>query len=168
MKTQILAIPKEKIALFYFSVLFGISIVLPLFHSQYVTGPMVNAVLFLSAVLSGSTGAMLIAMVPSVIALSTGLLPAVMAPAVPFIMLGNGILIAAFLSLQKKNFWIAAISAGFLKFVFLFGSSRIIAGLIVKKQTAFAAAAMLGFPQLVTALAGAVLAYGILKFLKRI
>lgn len=168
MKTKILALPKERLAFFQFSILLGLSIVLPLFHSQYATGPLVNAVLFLSAVLTGSIGAMFIAMVPSVIALSTGLLPIVLAPAVPFIMLGNAVLIATFSLMQKKNFWLAAVAASFTKFIFLFGSNQIVIGLISKKQAAAAAASMLSYPQLVTALAGAVLAWLILKGLKRI
>ncbi len=168
MKTKILSLSKEQLALFQFSILMGLSIILPLFHSQYITGPMVNAVLFLSAVLAGSTGAMFIAMIPSVIALSTGLLPIAIAPAVPFIMLGNAILIAAFILLQKKSFWLAAIAASFAKFIFLFGSSQLVIGLIAKKQAAVAAVSMLSYPQLVTALMGAFLAWGILKGLKRI
>ncbi len=168
MKTKILSLSKEQLALFQFSILMGLSIILPLFHSQYITGPMVNAVLFLSAVLAGSTGAMFIAMIPSVIALSTGLLPIAIAPAVPFIMLGNAILIAAFILLQKKSFWLAAIAASFAKFIFLFGSSQLVIGLIAKKQAAVAAVSMLSYPQLATALMGAVLAWGILKGLKRI
>ena len=168
MKTKILSLAKEQSALFQFSILMGLSILLPLFHSQYITGPAVNAILFLSAVLVGSTGAMLMAMIPSVIALSSGLLPIALAPAVPFIMLGNAILIAAFMLFQKKSFWLAAIVAGFAKFIFLFGSSQLVIGLIAKKQVAVTAASMLSYPQLLTALAGAVLAWGILKGLKRI
>jgi hypothetical protein len=168
METKILALSKERLAFFQFSILLGLSIILPLFHSQYAAGPLVNAVLFLSAVLTGSIGAMFIAIVPSVIALSTGLLPIVLAPAVPFIMLGNAILIAVFVLLQKKSFWLAAVAASFAKFIFLFGSSQLVIGLIAKKQAAAAAASMLSYPQLITALAGAVLAWGVLKFLKKI
>jgi hypothetical protein len=168
MQTKILSLSKERLVFFQFSILMGLSIILPLFHSQYMTGPMVNAILFLSVILAGSTGAMFIAMIPSVIALSTGLLPAVLAPAVPFIMLGNAILIATFTLLQKKNFWLAAVAASFAKFIFLFGSSQLVVGLIAKKQAAVAAASMLSYPQLITALIGAVLAWGGLKFLKKI
>jgi hypothetical protein len=168
MKAKILSLPKEQLVFFQFSILMGLSIVLPLFHSQYITGPIVNAVLFLSAILIGSTGAMFIAMIPSVIALSSGLLPIVLAPAVPFIMLGNAILIATFILLQKKSFWLAAIAASLAKFIFLFGSSQLVVGLIAKKQAAIAAASMLSYPQLITALIGAILAWLILKGLKRI
>ncbi|MFA5742492.1 MAG: iron hydrogenase [Candidatus Paceibacterota bacterium] len=168
MKAKILSLSKEQLALFQFPILLGLSIVLPLFHSQYITGPMVNAILFLSAVLAGSTGAMFVAMVPSIVALSSGLLPIALAPAVPFIMLGNAILIATFILLQKKSFWLAATVASFTKFIFLFGSSQLVVGLIAKKQAAIAAASMLSYPQLITALIGAILAWLILKGLKRI
>lgn len=168
MKIKTLSLSKEKLASFQFAALFGIAIIVPLFHLQYITGPMVNAVLFLSAFLTGSVAAMFIAMVPSVIALSTGLLPAVLAPAIPFIMLGNAILIAVFILFKKNNFWLAAVAASFAKFIFLFSSSQIVVGLIAKEQAASAAASMLSYPQLFTSLCGAVLAYAALKFLKKI
>ena len=69
------------------------------FHSQWITGPIVNAVLILSVFMVGARGALLIGMLPSTIALSTGLLSVVLAPMIPFIIISNSILILILSSL---------------------------------------------------------------------
>ncbi|HMB66218.1 MAG TPA: hypothetical protein VKO42_05055, partial [Patescibacteria group bacterium] len=81
-------------ALANFLVLAGVVTFLPfVYHVQFVTGPIINAVFVLSLFLLGIRSAVVIALVPSLMALSGGLLPAVLAPAVPFIMIGNIIFI---------------------------------------------------------------------------
>jgi hypothetical protein len=167
-KIKTRALSERSLVIAQYALFLSLALAIPLFHSQYVTGPLVNAILFLAAALSGSIGAFFIAMIPSVVALSSGLLPAVLAPAVPFIMMGNAILVAVFIILKKKNFWLAAVSAGFAKFIFLFGSVQIVVKLIGAKPAAAAASSMLGYPQLITALAGGVIAWAVLKSLKRI
>jgi len=64
------------------------AVVAPLFGQQLVTGTIVNATLFLAVMLAGLRGAAAVAVVPSLIALAVGTLPAVMAVMVPYI---NGI-----------------------------------------------------------------------------
>lgn len=167
-KINIRVLPQKRLAIAQYSLFFSLALALPFFHSQYITGPLVNAVLFLAAALSGSVGVFFIAMVPSVVALSAGTLPAVLAPAVPFIMLGNAILAAVFMMIWRKNFWLAAVSASFAKFIFLFGCSQIVIDLLSKKQAAVAAVSMLGLSQLATALAGGLIAWAVLKKMKRI
>jgi len=166
-KTKILAVNKKHLALLaQFAVLLAIATLAPLFHYQPFTGPVVNAVLFLSAALLGVDWAIMVGLIPSLIALSVGLLPAVLSPAVPFIMVSNAILIVVFFYLKQKNFWLAVVSASVLKFLFLFSSSYIVVNLIAKEPVAQKAAQMLSYPQLLTALAGGVIAYLVLKILK--
>ena len=62
-------------------------------HSQWITGPVVNMALILAVFLIGIRGALLIGILPSTIALGTGLLPAVLAPMIPFIIISNTLLI---------------------------------------------------------------------------
>jgi hypothetical protein len=102
------------------------------------------------------------------IALSSGLLPAVLAPMVPFIMVGNSILILVFSNLREKNYWMSAILASFLKFLFLFLSSSIVINLLLKKEIATTVALMMSWPQLFTAIAGSLIAYFFLKGVKKI
>ncbi|MCK5096442.1 MAG: iron hydrogenase, partial [Candidatus Pacebacteria bacterium] len=52
----------------------------PFFLQQAIVGPAVNATLFIAVVLLGARNAVLIGILPSLVALSTGLLPPVLAP----------------------------------------------------------------------------------------
>ncbi len=140
-----------------FTVLIGIATLAPLLGNQFITGPLVNATLFLSVLLIGIKGAVMLAVVPSLIALSTGLLPAILAPIIPFIMTGNIFLVMVFDKL-KNSYWIAIISASLIKFIFLFATSSIVANIILKDDIAVKAAAMMSWPQLATALAGGLIA----------
>ncbi|MEA2088616.1 MAG: iron hydrogenase [Patescibacteria group bacterium] len=164
-KTNILAVADAKI-IANFLFLAGLSILIPaFFHIQFITGPMINAILFLSVVLLGRSSALLIGMIPSVIALSFGLLPALLAPMVPFIMLSNAILIMVFSWLEKK-YWAAVLIASTAKFLFLYFSCSIIMDLIFKKELALKISQILGWTQLATAILGGIIAFLILKSLK--
>ncbi|MFH1036778.1 MAG: iron hydrogenase [Patescibacteria group bacterium] len=171
MKIQTKAIPigKEKIiAAVKFATLLAIVVLAPAIGQQAITGSIVNAVLFISAATLGVESAILIGLIPSLISLSVGLLPAILAPMVPFIMVGNTILILTFNFLRKKNYWIGVVTASILKFAFLFGVSSIVVDLLLKKEIAANVAAMMSWPQLLTALAGGLIAYIFLKAAKNI
>ncbi len=155
------------IPLITFTALIGVATVVPLFHYQPVTGPIVNATLFIAAATLGSQSAILIGLVPSMIALSAGLLPAILAPMIPFIMLSNAILIMTFSALKKKNYWLNIAIGSTLKFLFLFATSSIVINLLLKKEIAQQVALIMSWPQLLTALAGGVIAYPIIKLIKR-
>jgi len=162
-QVKALIINKEKIyVLSQFIFLTGIAATAPLLgHQQAISGPIINAVLFL-----GVRGAILIALVPSLIALSVGLLPPILAPMIPFIMTGNAILILAFSYLREKNYWLAIISASLMKFLFLWGTSSVVIDLLLKKEIASKVAMMMSWPQLLTALAGGLIAYLFLRSFK--
>jgi len=147
-------------------VLIGIAVVAPFFHFQWITGPIVNATLFVSVILLGVQGATLVALLPSIIALSVGTLPAVLAPMVPYIMLSNIILILAFNLLRKKNFIAAVISASVLKFGVLFSTSFIVINLVMKKELAASIASVMGINQLITALLGGAIAWMVVRRIK--
>lgn len=145
-----------------------LAIVIPAFiHVQWATGPIVNAILFLSVVYCGLSGAIIIGMIPSVIALSAGLLPAPLAPAVPYIMLGNAVMVVVFSYFYKKNFWAGVILGSLLKFALLFSTMSIVINLLMNQKIASQISAMLNWPQLATALAGGVFAQGMIRILKR-
>lgn len=142
-----------------FIAIVGIATIVPLFHQQAITGPIVNATLFVAALMLGSRLAIFVGLIPSVIALSVGTLPAPLAPMVPYIMLSNALLILSFGALREKNYWMAVAVASFLKFAFLFASSSVVIGLLMKQELAQSVAAMMSYPQFLTALLGGVLAY---------
>jgi len=151
-----------------FATLLGIGVIAPFLKQQVFTGPLVNASFFVGVALLGTEATLLLGLLPSLFALSIGLLPSVLAPMIPFIMTGNAILILAFGYLRSKNYWLGAIVGSFLKFVFLFASSQIVINLIIKKSVATKAVMMMSWPQLLTALGGAIIAYLFLKGTKRI
>lgn len=168
-KIKNLILEKEKIlTLIKFVVIFSLSIFAPLFKIQFITGPIVNALLFLATVILDYSSAILIGLLPSIISLSIGLLPFVLAPMVPFIMIGNSLLVIIFHSFYKKNYWLGVIISSFSKFLFLFLSSQILVNFFIKTPLATKFSSMMSWPQLLTALTGGFIAYLFLKFIKKI
>jgi hypothetical protein len=160
-----LAIKKESILTLV--LLIAVAAVVPLLiKQQFITGTIVNATLIIGVYLLGSRDGLLIGLIPSSLALATGLLSPVLAPMIPFIIVGNAILILTFAYFSKFNYWAGVIIGSVLKFAFLYGTSTIVIGLLLNKQAAPAVAQMMSWPQLVTALAGGMMAFGIIKLLK--
>ncbi len=141
-----------------FAVLFSGVLFAPLVGVQAITGPLVNAALFLAVIFTGVQGAILIAFFPSVVALVSGFLPAVMAPMIPFIVTGNIILVLVFNHFQE-NFWKGVVFASFSKFLFLSLSSFAVVNLIANETFARQATVMMSWSQLATALVGGLVAY---------
>lgn len=136
-------------------------------HNQFITGPIVNATLFIAAVVLGAGNAILIGLLPSVVALVSGLLPAPLAPMVPFIMISNAVMILTFSYFRKVNFWGGVFGATLFKYAFLYLTSTIVVSLISNQNIGLkAAATMMAWPQIITALVGGVIAFGILKLFK--
>jgi len=82
---------------------------------------------------------------------------------IPFIMIGNTILILTFDTLKNKNYWLRVVTSSFLKFIFLYATSSVVINLLLKKDIAQQVAIMMSWPQLITALSGGILAYLSLK-----
>ncbi|MBS4014948.1 MAG: iron hydrogenase [Candidatus Latescibacteria bacterium] len=152
-----------------FAIILGLSILAPLFKIQMITGPMVNALLFIATVILGPYSAILIGLLPSAFSLAVGLLPGVLVLMIPFIMISNAILILTFNYFQKKNYWLGMVSASILKYAFLFITSQILINFLMRGvPTAKVVVVMMSWPQLITALIGGIIAYFFLKFIKRI
>lgn len=168
-QTKIISIKKEKtIVLSQFVVLMGIALAAPLIQTQLISGTIVNLVLFVSTAILGIQAGILIGLLPSLFALATGLLPITLAPLIPFIIIGNIILVVVFNFLKEKNYWSAIILAGFFKFIFLFSVSSILINLFLEKQITSKAALMISWSQLFTVLAGGLIAFLFLKKIKKI
>ncbi len=145
-----------------------VAVALPAFiHSQWVTGPIVNAMLMIVTVLAGVRAASALALLPAPIALVSGLLPVAMAPMVPFIMLGNLVLIAVFASLYDRSRVMAVALAACAKFAVLAGVAYFLMAPLVPAAIHTTLVSMMGVPQLLTALLGGALALGALKALAR-
>lgn len=163
---QTLSIPKEKIL--FLGLFLALVAIPPLFlHTQWFTGPLVNAVLLLCFLFVGRSEAIFLGLVPSTIALSTGILPAPLAPMVPFIMVSNALYVLTFSLLYKKNFLFAVGVASVLKFLFLVTVSTFLLKNLLADGLFQKVVMMMSWPQLITALIGGVIAYGIFRFLQK-
>lgn len=168
MNSRVESLTINRTAVITFVVLLGIASAAPLIRNQFITGPIVNATLLIAVALLGMRDGLLIGLIPSSIALAVGLLPPVLAPMIPFIIVGNAILVVTFGYLRSKNYWLGLVSGSVLKFAFLFGTSSIVINLLLNQKVATSVAVMMSWPQLVTALAGGLLAYGFLRGTKRL
>ena len=149
--------------------LLALSIGIPsMIHSQYLTGPIVNAMLFLATVLLGPFEAVMIGILPSTVALTSGLLPLPLAPMVPFIMISNAIMVACFHYIGKKRFSLAVFAASLVKFAFLYSVVTLLMKTMLAEPLVQALSVMMGYPQFITAIAGGVIAYLILKGMKKV
>jgi riboflavin transporter len=153
----------------------SIASILPFFiHLQWVTGPLVNALLILMLFFVGYRSAIILCFIPSLMALSGGLIPAILAPGIPFIMLSNVLYISVIQFVINNNrnerfgYWIAALSSSILKFLFLFASISFIIPLFTKKEITLKIAQMMSWPQMFTAFTGAMIAWLILRWFKKI
>ena len=119
---------------------------------QPITGPLVNAVLYLSALLVGSWSGIIIGICTPVIAFMRGILPAPLGPMIPFIALGNGILVVVFSLLERKSKVLGIILASLVKYAILATTVKFIVEVPEK------IAQIMSLSQLYTALSGGVIA----------
>lgn len=163
------------LALTRFLVLGSIMTIIPFYiHIQWITGPMVNALLILVLFIVGVREAFILALIPSLMALSGGLIPVILAPVVPFIMLSNVIFIYLidrfYFAFKNSNYsyWTGLLIASFSKFIFLYFSVNIISKILIKQELVMKVAQMMTWPQFFTAFSGGMIAFIFLKFIKRI
>lgn len=153
----------------------GVATILPFFiHLQWLTGPLVNALLVIMLFLIGIRSALVLCLIPSLMALAGGLLPAVLAPVVPFIMISNVLYVLTIEWLYSMNkddvrgYWYGIAVGSIIKFTFLYFSVTVISKLLLKQELAMKVAQMMSWPQLATALTGGMIAWVVLRWLKRL
>jgi len=126
---------------------------------QMVTGPAVNAMLLISGTYVGIIGAVIIGMLTPLIAFVRGILAPPLAPMIPFIMVGNAVLIIAYVISRAKlgkgyaGSAVGLIIGAIIKFLILSSAVRFIVS--VPPPVAKA----MQIPQLYTALLGGVIAF---------
>ena len=151
-------IRKTIFAVFVFITVF----MLPFYiHNQIVTGSLVNAGLLISISLFGMPTALVLCIVPSIIALLKGLLPMAFVPILPFIMIGNFFYVSMFNALSRRKIMGIILGSG-VKFAFLYGVGQILLSHIIVPNLFQKASLMLGWFQLITALLGGCIAFSIL------
>ena len=136
-------------------------------NNQAIVGPLVNATLLLSLIYLGQNRACILAILPSTVALSSGLLPVMMAPLIPFIILSNIIYLKTFASLGKKHSSILAlIGAAVFKSLFLTIIVQTIMLRLLSPVISDKLINMMTWPQLWTAIVGGGLALLIKKYVR--
>jgi hypothetical protein len=119
---------------------------------QYATGPLVNTMLYIASVFVGILGGVAIGLITPVIAFWRGILPAPLGPMIPFIALGNVVLVVVYGLVEKRNKYVAVVAASIIKYLVLAGAVRFVVAVPPK------IAQMMQLPQLITALAGGAIA----------
>jgi hypothetical protein len=127
---------------------------------QFITGPLVNAVLYLASMIVGWQGGVLIGILTPIIAAIRGILPPPLIPLIPFIALGNSVLVISFFLLKSSNKLLGIILASLVKFIILVTAVNLLV------QVPVPIAQMMSFPQFVTACTGGLIAILIMYFLK--
>lgn len=158
----------------WFLGLSGTAMTVPLIvHLQPFSGPIINAILILILFIVGIRSALVVALVPSLMALAGGLLPPILAPAVPFIMVSNVIFIITIdwfyntATEPQKGYWSGVLAGAALKFVFLLMSVQFVTKLLLKQEVAPKVSQIMSWPQFATAVAGGAIAWVVLKWLKK-
>jgi hypothetical protein len=154
-----------------FALLLGVSVAAPaLGLPQLFTGTLVNGALLTAVTLLGPRAAVAIGVLPSLFAVLSGQLPAPLAPLVPLIVLGNTLLVVVFHVMRRRGWWLGTVAAAVVKSCWLFGTTGLLVGStdLLAAPAAGLALAMMGWPQLVTALCGGALAYAALGAARRL
>lgn len=153
-----------------FALLLAVSMVAPLLGlPQLYTGSIVNATLLVTAVVLGPRAAVTLGFLPSAFALMSGQLPVRLAPLVPLIVTGNALLVVVFHRMRRRGWWVGVVAAAVAKFCWLFGATSLLSVAVgLAGPAATLALTLMGWPQLVTALSGGVIAYAVLKPARRL
>jgi riboflavin transporter len=144
------------------------------FHVQWVTGPIVNAILIIALFLLGRRSAIALCFIPSLMALASGLLPFVLAPFLPFIMFSNVFLVISIdivnshIKDEARSYWFAIGTGAAIKYLFLYISFLFISQVVFEKGMLAKAGLLMSWPQFFTAIFGGLIAWFVLKRLKRI
>ncbi len=136
-------------------------------HPQIIVGVIVNAALILAAEFLDFKGTLPVIMLPSVGVLTRGLIfgpfTVFLIYMIPFIWIGNGILVYAmkyFRGAKKINYFVSLGISAALKAGFLFGSAFVLVNLGILPPIFLAT---MGLMQVTTALIGGAASFGVIK-----
>lgn len=126
---------------------------------QFITGPLINMMLLLAVFTVNIWAGVIIGALTPWIAFTVGILPPLLQSMIPFIMLGNAVIVILFGILKSWNQYAGLVIGAVCKYLVLSTAVRFMVDLPPK------VASMMQVPQLLTALAGGVLAIIIARLL---
>ena len=141
--------------------------------SQFFVGPAVNAILILTAVICGGTYGVLVGSLTPILAYLTGQLSSALGPFIPFIIIGNIILVLSFIILNRRGKYgefLGIIIGSFIKYLFLSTSaSKLIHLFKLNMPTKIVNKLVItmGIPQLITSLLGGAFALLLIEILRK-
>lgn len=143
---------KKSLTLVRTALLFSIALVIQMIRMPpFITGPLMNYILILTTALLGLKSGITIGLLTPLGALLFGIIPPVLAPAIPFIMIGNAIYCLSFSLLSSfSHSYVGLFLGSLFKYAIIAGSANLLLSL---PQSVVLA---LGAPQLFTALVGGV------------
>ncbi|HET8560491.1 MAG TPA: hypothetical protein VFL69_08250 [Marmoricola sp.] len=154
-----------------FAVLLGASVLAPMLGlPQLLTGTIVNAALLIATVVLGPRAAVSVGILPSLFAVMSGQLPTPLAPLVPFIMIGNALLVVVFWAARRRGYWVGAATAAVVKSCWLLATAHLLVATtdLLPAPVVPLALTMMGWSQLATALAGGAVAFAVLRSARRL
>jgi hypothetical protein len=137
-----------------------------LFKQQLVVGTIVNATIIGASLGYGLVGGLLVGVLPSTVALLSGLLPAPLMPMVPFILMANSLLAFTVASLGRRNYLAATALGATIKSGLLWAASAFVLTGLLHRTVAPPVAAMMAWPQLLTATLGGIAAFATARVLR--
>jgi len=151
-------------------VIYTLSFAIPIIvsHPQWITGAVVNCLLYLTAEKLSKKEYLPVIVLPSLGAITYGVLfgpqTVFLYYFLPFIWVGNYLLISLFSMLKNQNYFIRVILSSLTKYLFLVIFANIYFGFKIVPKLFITS---MGIVQLITALTGGILSYFILKLLKK-
>jgi len=139
-------------------------------YNNYVVGPVVNAVLIVATAISGIWSGTAISIIAPLVSAFTNKAP--IAPLVlgfsPFIILGNFVLVLAYHLFRKKNRVLGIGIGAVVKFAVLYTAISIFTSVVqMQPKVAVTLTGLFSWPQLITALAGGVIALAVLAVIEK-
>lgn len=135
--------------------------------SQLITGTGVNTLLLVTLMMVGPLQASTIGIITPLVALMVGIMKPPMAPAIPFIMASNAVIVLVFHYLSNKNKYMGLVAAAFAKFLVLFGATKLVLSTLLPPPILDKVAVTFGITQFFTAMAGGFLALIIVPMVKK-
>ena len=142
---------------------------------QPVTGPLINAMLLLIALLISPAAGVIAGTLTPLVALLRGQLPFVLWPMVPFIAIGNALWVTLFSAIRRSaplpcglSPWFGVLAAAITKALWLYAAARLLLPFVFGIHLPAQLLALMAAPQLFTALFGGAVALFLHRLLQPI
>jgi hypothetical protein len=137
-------------------------------NNNFIVGPLVNACLLVSTAIAGVWSGIIISVATPFTSLINNHAPvaAALLPFAPFVAAGNMVYVLSYYLMRRKNAAVGIAAGAVLKFAFLYAAINIFLQVFSFPKFAKVLTVLFGWPQLLTAILGGVIALAVIKALK--